>query len=296
MKKSKKSNEKPLLIGIIVVLMLCLAGAVTYGVIVTNRLREKEETAQGETGKDETEKDEPADGGDEVKELALDNALVQRLYHNFDGVTDGRVGGAGPTQEARFYVDENALSGNPSNGLMAGVAIEVIPKTWYCKGWLNGDYVSVLNDDGCYNGQAVRRKIKEMFGKDVEFVDGERATSNYCGSYLYSAKNDEFYTDADGCGGSGGEMVERELYKAERVGDRIYLYEMAVVNTPEGWYRILGPNAEGEILDHDNEVAPMDGGEFKISEYSDNVDHFKWAFEKTADGDYVFKGLERVKE
>jgi len=56
----KKANKTPFLIGAIVVLALCLAGAVTYGVIVTNQLREKEETAQGETGEDKTEKDETA--------------------------------------------------------------------------------------------------------------------------------------------------------------------------------------------------------------------------------------------
>lgn len=289
----KKTDKTPFLIGVIVVLALCLAGAVTYGVIVTNRLREKEEVSQGETGKDETDKDEPTTDENKLEELALDNALVQRLYHNFDGVSDGKVGG-GPTQEARFYVDESALSGNPSNGLMAGVAIEVVPKDWYCKGWLNGDYSSALNQDGCYNGQAVRRKVKEMFGKDVEFLDGERATSEYCGSYLYSAKNDEFYTDADGCGGSGGQMIDRELYKAERDGNRIYLYEMAVVNTPGALYRILEPNAEGEILDENKEVVLKDGEEFTLSGYSDEVDHFKWTFEKTADGDYAFTGLEKV--
>lgn len=33
---------------------------------------------------------------------------------------------------------------------------------------------------------------------------------------------------------------------------------------------------------------------FDISNYIDQLDHFKWTFTKTADGDWAFAGLEQV--
>lgn len=303
-----KSAKVPVLVGIIVVLVLGLAGVITWGVIETQK--NKDDTAQN----NDEQKPANLEQG-ELKELALDNGLVQRLYHNFDGTLAS--GSGGEPQEQMFYLDEEALSGNPSKEVMIGIAIEVLPRKGYCAGW-NGDPAyyydgkvsdwSMQSSKDCYAEEAVKRKIKEIFGKDVNFSDGDVAMSKYCGHYEYSARNQEFYTPAASCGGSGGTVIMRELYKAEGDADKIYLYDAVAVDGMDKIYQIRHPNSEGDlILDKDRVVydkectSDTDSGlwgcknePFDISNHIDQLDHFKWTFTKTADGDWAFAGLEQV--
>lgn len=290
----KKTNAG--LITLVVVLALALAAAVGWGVwqMVQNGRQEAETGTGTGTEKDEDDKHEREGEGAKVEEVALDDPVVQRLWHNFDAVEFGRVGGEGPLREASFYINADALAGNPSKELMTGIALQTIPEYKYCEGWLNNDYGDSRNPQGCYDGDRVRVKIKEIFGKDVTFQDGDIAGANYCGRYEYSAKNHEFYAEGMGCGGNGGEAVERGLYKAEREGDKLYLYEGALGATPGAIYHIKLPNDENELLDYDRPLNFAGDDGYILLDHLDEVDQFKWTFKKNADGEYVFAGLERL--
>lgn len=79
-KKLKQSNKTPILIGVIIVLVLCLAGAITWGVIMTQKANEnavQEDAGRGEQGNESVDKPVDDNNG-ELSEAEID-AEVRRI-------------------------------------------------------------------------------------------------------------------------------------------------------------------------------------------------------------------------
>ena len=96
-----------------------------------------------------------------------------------------------------------------------------------------------------------------------------------------------------GCGGSCFPVLSRTLNKAERVGDAIYLYETAYMSSCNGIYCVNG-DVIREWGDWIGNEAPGGYLDFDFDNYP--FEQFKWIFEKSEEGDYVFRGIERVED
>lgn len=279
----EKSPKTPILIVVIVVLFLALAGAITWGVIASQQNQTPQDTTQ-----DGNQDDSQGISGEDnsPKELALDNVIVQRLYHNFDAVTGSVYNGA-----SNFYTSEGALGVEPNKELMLAIATRAISAV---NDSCNGRYKDEISGSpiyrDCRQGNDVRRKVKEIFGKDIVIEDGELA-GNVCGTWKYNAENDEFYIPSTGCGGTCFTVQNRTLDKAEQVGDHIYLYETVYGENCQSLFHANGDEIVSIELD---ESGNMIGEKYNIDDYKGQFDHFKWTFTKNSDGDYSFTGLEKI--
>lgn len=224
------------------------------------------------------EKMERENGG--VEQLSLDNELVQRLYGKFERV------GLWMSGTENFYVDEEVRNGDLSKALMIAVAMPSVAGTGDIP--CTGEYDGVIGDS-CYSGDTIRARIKEIFGEDVSFEDGDRNDDVTC-RWEYSAKNDEFYGFV-GCGGSCQYRVHRDLDRAEQQGDNIYLYETAYGETCQALYHVNGDLIAEMKFDENGNVVKG----FEADDYRDQMDQFKWTFTKNNEENYVFAGLEQVK-
>lgn len=118
-----------------------------------------------------------------------------------------------------------------------------------------------LNDGGgCYSSQDVVARAKEIFGQEIEFSDGETVEHNFCGEYVYSALNDEFYPMTE-CGGACYSEPLQKLFQAEKQGDKIYLY------VTSAWAN----QCSGNIYRYDKEPKYSSDGHYEPSTIIVNV-------------------------
>lgn len=221
--------------------------------------------------------------------LATNESLVQELYGQFE---------ISPLQG--FYEDE----------LSAGVSGDNRE---------HGRLEMALNQAENWTGAAVRAKYREMFGEEIELAEekyGEAWGDNQLVAMgakfvIYNEELGEFL-ELEGGTDAAGRYVRR-LERAEKDGDRIYLYERVLTincrpdprfdeernqigngsscgvlmvavtcGTPEfGWSGDEEGMTDEEVL---NEAAVKRFGVVR------------WVFEKNAEGNYAFKGLESVIE
>ncbi len=288
--KRAGNRSKKAYIGVIVALVVVILAAVGITIAVIWGSKELvTEVVDQATNKDETEDNQGE--SDEVIELSLNNQLVQRLYNNFEQV------GSSYSNTMDFYIDEGVKNGDVAKGVMLDIALAVSAGySKYCKGehilhYGEGDSESfdVGYVYGCYNGEKVRQKVREIFGKEIEIDDGE-GTGGYCGMWKYDVKNDEFFSPNMGCGGSCLYQLTRELNRAEKYKDKIYLYETVYGGTCQSLCHVNGELIAENEYDEDGNLIKQ----YNFDDYKDKLDQFKWTFTKNADGEYVFEGLEKV--
>lgn len=273
-KKSSKKKWGWVVVAILVV--LTAAGVGVWWALSRGNVDSESDTTQGE----DISQDESETPTNQIKELSLDDELVQRLYGKFERV------GLWMSGTENFYVDEGVRNGDLSKVLMIAVAMPSVAGTGDIP--CTGEYDGVIGDS-CYSGDTIRARIKEIFGEDVSFEDGDRNDDVTC-RWEYSAKNDEFYGFV-GCGGSCQYGVHRDLDRAEQRGDNIYLYETAYGETCQALYHVNGDLIAEMKFDENGNVVKG----FEADDYRDQMDQFKWTFTKNTEGSYVFAGLEQVK-
>ncbi len=286
MKQSDKKHRKIITLVIVTIVIMVAMG---IGFVILMSSMNQDDNHKQDVGSGQPSTSEPSESleaEEKVEEISLDNELVQRLYHNFDVVGKPFSG----TMD--FYTDAT-VADDLSKELMLALALRASKSQGYCKG--SSEYRAeselYIDDGDCYDANTVLLKVKEMFGKDLQLEDGDWAGKDSC-SWQYSAKNEEFYVPQSGCGGSCFIVFERALDKAEKQGDNIYLYETAYGTSCNGLYDIAG-NVIAENAQDENGV--LLGELVNPEDYRDQFDQYKWVFTKTANGDYAFRGVEKIK-
>lgn len=284
MKGASTHRKKVLTLVIGAVIFLAVIGVAMW-LIVGNR--------KGEEGKNEVESSTEVRESDSKNselqdgEVAIDNEIVQKLYGQFE---------ISPLQG--FYGDEllsEEISGNTRE---------------------MGRLEMALNQAADWQGETVRQKYQEMFGEGIVLTvekyggaQSDRRLATGEKFVVYNAEKDEFMELEGGTDASNSYV--RRLERAEKEGDKLYLYERAVVvlcspdpqfdedgnqisngsicgvltvaatcGTPEfSWSGEEKPEVDEEILDQVKERG---------------IGLLKWTFEKTPEGNYVFKGIERA--
>lgn len=137
--------------------------------------------------------------------LATNEPLVQELYGQFE---------ISPLQG--FYADELLAEASDDNRE-------------------HGRLEMALNQAGNWTGAAVRAKYREMFGEDVELTDEKYGAATAQNAQfvatgmrfvIYNEEADEFHELGPSTVVVGRHI--RRLERAEKTGDRVYLYERAL--------------------------------------------------------------------
>lgn len=327
---------------LVLVLVLAVAGVAMW-YFWDHRGSEDDEKIEPGTGMDTEVEAGVGSGKDEsiapeIEELSVDDELVQRLYGQFEAA---RIGFNEFYRVMRGLAPGEWLAGAAAEGdgtdadlAKIGISISNLELT-ECRATLenggllgryDGDLSWVLQNDHesqfikqCYDGGAVKRKLFEMFGEDIEFYPVREIKTEANGwdfvpifnlihagreVCAYDSDYDEFYYYPFG---TEGRVAVGGLYAAEKDKDRIYLYEVrAFVQCSPAPYV---DEATGEYV-NGSHCGISDIDDYKtITEWSDpepGVDaetmiqekekypKFKWTFTKNAEGNYVFESLERV--
>lgn len=257
----------------------------------------------GEGDKDEGKEPEPEEKpGDETIVLSTGDARVQKLYGYFN-----RLGWTSELgQLAGFYTDRGAFAGELSEAMMLDLAManlttetcvmppsdENLMKRYEDWQEADGPLPSIevfqgMYNMGCYSGQAVRDKVKEIFGKDLKLTLEVLAGVQY---YGYDAENDEFYNKVGGRGGVFPSFA-RKLLKAERDGERMYLYENVSVSFPGGPELV---SLYDKCLFAQGEAYETNGCGAEDYQWQTGETKFRLVFKRTDAGNYVFEKLERA--
>lgn len=315
LKKANSREKKTLAVVIVVAVLLVVAGVAMS--IILGGMRKSDGAGSGNGDKQEgnggnaavVEKPEEEPEEPEAVELSLDDEVVQKVYGPFASYP-GIMGFGFST----FYEWVTGGEMKPDDALMGQIL------------WAASEHVDCQSSEGyigyCVDGEAARQRFREAFGYD--FTD-RTLEYGFCGTTSYLAEVDQYFVGT-GCGGAAPSYLNHWLYKAEKRGDYIYLYELVEVYTAEfadapnsttGGLELIRNKhchfdqpcsetyVEGEDLlaipDNVVLVGDNDGGSYDPSlipvnfrEYADELDMVKWTFERNGEGNYVFKGLERV--
>lgn len=308
LKQTNAKSKRTLVVVLVVAVILCVLGVV-FALVMGNRKGEQtggsgENVPGQEVKPEEKPGEETGAEGAEVEELALDDELVQRVYHNFDIVSDAF------SRTAHFYAGKGRTNAEVDNLLMAGIVISLAQQKAACA----GDYGEALTQYGCYDTQELQKLARQVFGRELDLETEEPVAYTGCHGWTVNTENDEVYDSiGPGCGGQCVPAIVRDKTKAERQGDQIIIYERAYMESCAGIYHV------GEVpATYDTENGPMlrmnslelgeaiaerevgENGEFvnnlDVEQYADKLDTFKWTFTKNADGEYIFSGLERIEK
>lgn len=312
LKKANSRGKKTLAVVIVVAVLLVVAGVVTS--IILGGMRKSDGAGSGNGNKQEgnggnaavVEKPEEKPSEPEVVELSLDDEVVQRVYGNFQGIArlfDGWW---------EFYVDDGVKNGEISQEKMLLLAGANYPEGT-CVGYYEYGNGGVVTYE-CVSGEVIRQKVAEMFGQEIILTEGDKLGS-FCAGKPYNVANDEFFQAGNGCGGTSPISMERVLMKAERKGDEMVLYEKVLMFDEMAYYTVGETEIIREAGGFELGVAGEKLGEYTVPEdvlgrgyevYHSWLEEkeaslareygtqFKWTFERDAEGNYVFKGLERV--
>ena len=300
-----KFKKKVSLIISVVILVLVLVSTGAW--FVLSNKTGMNESVVGETSDSQNhEEEKPADTvtpKDEITELSVDDELVRRLRSNF--------------RDNHIYAIDEVFSGKLSDALMMRFAAQNSVKAACKMSYYDAvekryakyvadspEEVWQIHTSGCYKGDDILFKVKDMFGIDITFTDGMQLIGGSFGPpYTYSIEYDEFFQEVFRAGGSGPGIVYA-TYAAEKTSNQVYIYDVA--GYIYGTYDFNGENYElaGPVRPEKTCDFNVDGmhslcridytlNERTILEHLDNYTKFKWTFVWN-EGNYVFEKLEQI--
>lgn len=318
LKKARNKGKRTLIVVIIIGVVLVIAGVAVSIILGGMRSQGGAGGADNVGNNDKQEGDATAGEKPEqgLVEISVDDDSVRGVYGRFeigpfqsfyygelaDGWDDETEREGGRLGMALNNLQLEECRANAENGGLAERYDGNVPV---------GEPERVLR---CYSGGVVRKKYRELFGEDVVLTEEKYAQDKPLaagGRFLrYSGGYDEFY---DVPGGAQGTSYIRGLEKAEKEGDKLYLYERALTlncrmepRFDEDGNQLENGSFCGVLTVAASCATPEFGWNEKEGEMTDEevlaaarkqrLGLLKWTFEKDAAGNYVFKGMERVIE
>lgn len=314
-RRKLKSRPKQTVLSILAIGALILTliyGAVWFALTTESFKNNTNENVAGKTSEEGNGQNEPSIDKsipkDEVIELSVDNELVRKLYGYFDDLPWDIPFVDISTRNVTFYLgnfvtDEqmlaiamlnNVIPHENGNSYPEECTVSDLDIQWPREVFENGGTISPF----CQRGEKLRKLIKEIFGKEINFEKfrnestGEIRMQLGSSLYTYSAMHDAFLQT----GGRGGtwKSLLRSIYYAERNAERLYLYETAVVtgfiSDETDTERIEYMNLKGETLWTSDKLTLT---EENLVNYKDMLECFKWTFARNGEN-YIFEKLERI--
>lgn len=264
-------------------------------------------------------------------ELALDDEVVQRLYGPFAVIKDSYQAPFYSLEIDDYDLGDEAVQQRRRKGRLSIAYLNSPMET--CKATIeNGGLVARYGDfilanwseeqkreiEQCVSGEHVRQNFKDIFGYEIELKGfdnyqnpDEVADADGVFTASYSPSYDEFYYNLGGAGTPN--MYKRRLVRATKEADRICLYEQVLGYFYASWAFPDDDDAELRVSDLTKQGVSDDDNSLTLTDTKTNIEKmlegnelfnrvddlgdlglFKWTFEKNAEGNYVFKGLERV--
>lgn len=295
--EADKKNKKLLIIAIIVAVVVCAIG-VGIAVVLGSKgdkgstQDNTKEPGQSQVDTEKPKEDDEKPQGTEMMEVGLDDEEVRSLYDAFGILTTVDMIG--------IYSDPTAYSGFLNNKYLIGVAFGNVERKT-CKmpksdselakryaeqiaQNIDSTEIAASYEFGCYDGEELRQKAQEIFGRAASLEGAEFPVLGW----QYSEEYDEVYA-VPGVGSDGfgpGKGYLRGLYKAEKDDkDNLYLYEVVAEMSGPGLICVkTGTYCEEE---YDPTIE-------NVAAHRDDFAQYKWYFTKQPDGKYVFSKLEKL--
>lgn len=231
-----KKSQKWLIIGIILLVLAVAATAVVWiwKPWESNQGASQDETAAKQPTEDANTPDDTDIQPNVPVQVDVNDETVQAVYERF-GVDNGQYSYIG-THNGAYWLD--LLWNGGSDDVVLQLAFLNTLETKCKKTGRKSSEFSIQSNALCIDGEAMRQRMREMFGREVSVPDGRFMpiwdVDKYEGgieSYEYDPVVDEFWPT--GAGGGGGVTpwpgLAREIFKAERDAEHLYIYEYAAV-------------------------------------------------------------------
>lgn len=245
--------------------------------------------------------DDPAPE-DEAIELSVDDALVRRLYAQFN---------------VRYYAQDIwvRLVEGANDDTKIAFAIASQTATTVCKEkygdlYGNGEYdPNVFGEpwpvlgENCVSGNSVLDTIRTTFGTELK-LQNKQVARLHCSVFIYDEKNNEFIDMSTGCSGPLSSLI-RGLYAAEKSGNSLFLFETVTYRAPLAYIdgSIAGdnptPGIEYCLVEDDGSASKecilkdVEINNNNIVQYKNQLSKFKWTFVWNGEN-YVFERLEQI--
>ncbi len=316
----------------VIVIGLIVIAVASVGVWIFGQMHKDDNRAEnarnqnsGQISEHGSEPDNNKELEEQLTELAVNDELVQGLYNRFLNLSDG----------FNFFYENEFGRSDQAHLTRLGVVLNnmdmvecrVIEEDGGLENRYGEDYAYLGGDPNvdvtkCFDGGQVREKALELFAElplfeMAEVVPGsplaDRTVWSRGAFWGYDNEADEFYSY--GAGIDNNFRYVRELFRAEKENNHVYLYEKVVSAAcyPSGEIDevgmamtvcYVGPVSKGA---NDETSVEIDYAlnESNFSEFeswvdnmgrSDVIDQIKWTFVKNDNGNYVFEKIEAVAE
>lgn len=231
-----------------------------------------------------------------IKELGVDDLVVSSLYKYIEKT---------PTDAGQYYIEDTFYKDGKTEykDLSDEVKILAVFQNLTDEDCTQVDATAIKDklqyqiDDG-----KVKLYSKETFNKKLKEIFGENATVNYksiegCGEIIDYLKNDQefaYYIFPGGGFGSYGVGMSI-LYKAEKVGDNIYLYDRYVYKkyNEDETMSLYTSSDKKEKIDTTDYNLDTTINEY-IKTYGEKIKSYKHTFKKDVNGEYHWVSTEQI--
>ena len=281
----KKSNKG--VIVLIVLLILCIIGLVSYILVDKNIIKLNNTTVENE----QVEENNPSEDDNGI-EINVDNENINALFNNAHHLSIGI--------ETQIYRD----GGYKVSDMTTDEKFTLLASQWYNELNTHIDYIGQTNDQITeLNEETLKNLYERTFGpntyeRPTQITDGLCATFTYDEAYQgYIERN------GAGCGGTSAFGASEKIISATRYSDRIEIVSATVYldGMSNQMYKDYNKTTSlGELLINENTTNNNEERENTYNQYiednKDNLEQYTYTYMLNEDGFYYLTSVERTKE
>ncbi len=281
----KKSNKG--VIVLIVLLILCIIGLVSYILVDKNIIKLNNTTVENEQVEENNTSED--DNGIEIN---VDNENINALFNNAHHLSIGI--------ETQIYRD----GGYKVSDMTTDEKFTLLASQWYNELNTHIDYIGQTNDQITeLNEETLKNLYERTFGpntyeRPTQITDGLCATFTYDEAYQgYIERN------GAGCGGTSAFGASEKIISATKYSDRIEIVSATVYldGMSNQMYKDYNKTTSlGELLINENTTNNNEERENTYNQYiednKDNLEQYTYTYMLNEDGFYYLTSVERAKE
>ncbi len=281
----KKSNKG--VIVLIVLLILCIIGLVSYILVDKNIIKLNNTTVENEQVEENNTSED--DNGIEIN---VDNENINALFNNAHHLSIGI--------ETQIYRD----GGYKVSDMTTDEKFTLLASQWYNELNTHIDYIGQTNDQITeLNEETLKNLYERTFGpntyeRPTQITDGLCATFTYDEAYQgYIERN------GAGCGGTSAFGASEKIISATKYSDRIEIVSATVYldGMSNQMYKDYNKTTSlGELLINENTTNNNEERENTYNQYiednKDNLEQYTYTYMLNEDGFYYLTSVERTKE
>ena len=281
----KKSNKG--VIVLIVLLILCIIGLVSYILVDKNIIKLNNTTVENEQVEENNTSED--DNGIEIN---VDNENINALFNNAHHLSIGI--------ETQIYRD----GGYKVSDMTTDEKFTLLASQWYNELNTHIDYIGQTNDQITeLNEETLKNLYERTFGPNT-YERPAQITDGLCGTFIY----DEVYQgyierNGGGCGGTSAFGVHEKIISATKYNDRIEIVSAVVYldGMSQQMYKDYNKTTSlGELLINENTTNNSEERENTYNKYiednKDNLEQYTYTYTLNEDGFYYLTSVERTKK